>query len=311
MSKSVDIVGIGCSSVDFFAVAPRYPERDTKTEMREFAMQGGGLVGTALAAAARLGAACRYLARVGDDALSRLMVDGLAAEGVDTSRVGVEPGGAAFVAICIVDASEGSRTIFWSGDRAPELRPEHLRREDVTTASFLHVDGFDMDAALLACRWMRDAGGVSVVDAEVHHERMAELMDACDVIIPSEEFACTVTGESDYRDAARALYDQQARVRPGKAVIVTAGARGCFAVTPQGEFHQPAFKVDVVDTTGCGDVFHGAFIYARLQGWDWRTSARFAAAVAALKTRRLGGRAGIPTRAEVDAFLAGDPPLLL
>jgi sulfofructose kinase len=69
-------------------------------------------------------------------------------------------------------------------------------------------------------------------------------------------------------------------------------------------FHQPAFRVRVVDTTGCGDVFHGAFLYGVLRGWDLRRVARFASAVAALKCRKLGGRAGIPRLGEVEEFLA-------
>jgi ribokinase len=164
-----------------------------------------------------------------------------------------------------------------------------------------------MDAALQACAWAREAGVAVVADAEVHHERMAELLERCDVIIPSEDFACEATAASDYRDAARAMFDRHAQSSPRPVVVVTAGTRGCFGVSRAGEFHQPAFRVPVVDTTGCGDVFHGAFIYAMCQGWDLPRCAQLASATAALKCRRLGGRAGIPTRVEVDAFLASGP----
>ena len=307
MAESFDVVGIGCSAVDFFAVVPRYPENDTKIEIGELAKQGGGLVATALVAASRLGATTRYIGRVGDDELCQFMIASLEKDGVDTRRVQIQPGGSTFFAFCVVDASTGKRTIYWTGDNVPALAADQITREDIVTAKYLHVDGFDMDAALQACAWAREAGTTVVVDAEVHHERMAELVDLCDVIIPSEAFACKVTGAGDYRDAARALYEQHARRARDKVVVVTAGTSGAFGVSPDGEFHQPAFKAHVVDTTGCGDVFHGAFIYAMLQGWPLPHCARFASAAAALKTGKLGGRAGIPTRAQVDAFLASEP----
>ena len=307
MPEAFDVVGIGCCAVDYFAVVPHYPRNDTKVEMAQFAKQGGGLVGTALVAVARLGAKARYIGHVGDDELCQFMISGLEEDGVDTSRVTIEPGGSTFFAFCIVDASTCKRTIYWTGRGVPELTADHVQRANITSAKFLHVDGFDMDAALQACRWARDAGVTVVVDAEVHHDRMAELVDLCDIIIPSEEFACTVTGEGDYRDAARALYEAQAKISSDRVVFVTAGTQGCFAVCDNGELYQPAFDIEAVDTTGCGDVFHGAFIYAMLQEWDLATCARFASATAALKCRKLGGRAGIPTRAEVDAFLASDP----
>lgn len=309
MPEAFDVVGIGCCAVDYFAVVPHYPENDTKVEMAQFAKQGGGLVGTALVAASRLGAKARYIGHVGDDELCQFMVSELERDGVDTGRVVVEPGGATFFAFCVVDASTSKRTIYWTGRDVPELAADHIRPADITSTKFLHVDGFDMDAALQACRWAREAGVTVVVDAEVHHDRMAELVDLCDVIIPSEEFACTVTGEGNYRDAARALYEAQAKISSDRVVVVTAGTQGCFGACRDGEFHQPAFNVEAVDTTGCGDVFHGAFIYAMLQEWDLASCARFASATAALKCRRLGGRAGIPTKAEVDAFLVSDPPV--
>ena len=308
MSETFDVVGIGCCAVDYFAVVPHYPENDSKIEMAQFTKQGGGLVGTALVAAARLGAKARYIGHVGDDELCQFMVAGLERDGVDTSRVRIQPGGATFFAFCVVDAGTSKRTIYWTGRDVPELKAEHLQRDDIASAKFLHLDGFDMDAALQACVWAHEAGRTVVVDAEVHHDRMAELVEHCDVIIASHEFASTVTGESDYRDAAHAFYDAQARLAAHKVVVVTAGTEGCFGLWDAGKLHQPAYQIDAVDTTGCGDVFHGAFIYGMLQDWDLPECARFAAATAALKCRRLGGRAGIPTRQEVAEFLESGPP---
>jgi sugar/nucleoside kinase (ribokinase family) len=84
---------------------------------------------------------------------------------------------------------------------------------------------------------------------------------------------------------------------------VTAGVEGAYFQTGEGSFHQGAFKVDVVDTTGAGDAFHGGYAYAMLRGWPVRQSAEFAAAVAAIKCTKLGGRTGLPTLAQVQEFI--------
>jgi sulfofructose kinase len=109
----------------------------------------------------------------------------------------------------------------------------------------------------------------------------------------SAHVAPALTGEA-LLDVARALRDEGPRV-----VVVTEGEHGSWCASPEGEFHTPAFEPPrVVDTTGAGDVFHGAFLFGRAQGWDLRRSLKVAAATASLKCRALGGRAGIPTLPE-------------
>jgi sulfofructose kinase len=82
------------------------------------------------------------------------------------------------------------------------------------------------------------------------------------------------------------------------------GPQGCLWLDDSGPSHQPAFAVEVIDTTGAGDVFHGAYALALAEGRGVESAMRFASGVAALKCTHHGGRAGIPTRQEVDAFLA-------
>jgi len=91
-----------------------------------------------------------------------------------------------------------------------------------------------------------------------------------------------------------------------KTVIVTLGEKGSICLTPERYFYQPAFKVKAVDTTGCGDVFHGAFIFGLLQNWDLNETIRFASATAALKCREIGGRTAIPVLKEVEELLEND-----
>ena len=127
-------------------------------------------------------------------------------------------------------------------------------------------------------------------------------------VIASHRFAESRVGQCDFREAARRLYRKLAQKDPAKVVGVTAGVKGSFFVTAGEEFHQPAFRVAVVDTTGCGDVFHGAFAFGLSRDWELRRVARFAAAVSALKARKLGGRAGIPSYAETEEFLKSAKP---
>jgi sugar/nucleoside kinase (ribokinase family) len=119
-----------------------------------------------------------------------------------------------------------------------------------------------------------------------------------DVAVPEQ------AGEQLLAAAARL-----ARLGP-PVVVVTEGEHGSWCVSPEGSFHVPAFPVQpLVDTTGAGDVFHGAFLYGRAHGWDLRRALRLAAAVAAMKCRAIGGRAGIPTLEEALILVDGPDPV--
>ena len=155
-----------------------------------------------------------------------------------------------------------------------------------------------MEANLTAARWAREAGITVVLDADVVKPHIPELLELTDYIVASERFAREFTGETDVKRAAGRL------LRDGvTAVVVTAGDQGSFCASREIEFHCPAFQVKVVDTTGAGDVFHGAFDFGLLRGWDLQRTIRFASAVAAMTCRHPGGRAGIPALGEALAFL--------
>ncbi len=122
------------------------------------------------------------------------------------------------------------------------------------------------------------------------------------LIIVARDFAGKYAQTADVRRAAEALLREGPRL-----VAITDGVRGSWVCSQEGEFfHQPAYLLpDVVDTTGCGDSYHGAFLFGLLQGWDLRRTAALASAVAALNSQHLGGRGGLPTLAQAEAFLAG------
>ena len=296
-----DVVGIGSATVDYLGVVPHHPDQDTRLEMLDFTRQGGGSVATALVTLARLGRSVAYVGRVGDDEAGRFVLDAFEEEGVDTSWVVVQPGATQVNAFIMVDQQSGKRTILWTRKNKAVLRPEELQADQVQAGAFLYLDEYDTSTAIAAAKIARQGGVRVVLDAESTRPGMEELIPLADVLIASHEFSRAFTGEADFIQGARAI---QLRL-PKALVVVTAGELGCYCIGEGRAFHQRAFAVEVVDTTGCGDVFHGAFIYGLLEEWSLEHTAEFACATAALKCRALGGRAGIPRLEEVHVFLAG------
>ncbi len=293
-----DVVGVGCCAVDYLGIVPHYPKLDVKMELMEFSKQGGGPVGTALVTLARLGAHVSYIGKVGDDEFGRFLIDAFRKEGVDTKNTIIEKGASCPFAFIIVDKKTGKRTIVWSRAHISNLHPGEMNRKAVTAGKILHVDQYDIDAAISAAKWAKEAGIMVVFDAESMGRGVKTLLKLTDVLITSEDFASDFTGKADIEKAARDLYKSQ-----GGIVVVTGGDKGCVCISGDGMVKKPAFRVQVKDTTGAGDVFHGAFIYGLLQDWELDKTAEFSCAVAALKCRELGGRAGIPRLNEVQRFL--------
>jgi ribokinase len=183
-----------------------------------------------------------------------------------------------------------------------------MDRDEVLAGKVIFVDGFQIKAAVQAARWGREAGRPVLMDAERTEPENDEMAELATHVVASIGFARSRVGDCEPAEAARRLFKKLSARDPDKVVVVTAGSKGSHFITRDGEFHQPAFKVPVVDTTGCGDVFHGAFAYCIAKGMDLRKTAEFASAVAALKCRKLGGRAGIPSLAETEELIASKRP---
>jgi ribokinase len=294
-----DVVGIGCAAVDFLGVVPRYPEPDVKMQMLDLTQQGGGLAATAMVAVSRLGARAAYVGKIGDDAFGRFVIGELEREGVSAEHCVIERGGSARFAFIVVDRERGTRTILWSQKGVAALTERELDWTSVLSTRVLLVDEHEPEASIAAARASRRAGIRVILDAEKVDAVNKELVKLADTVIVPANFAYELTGE---RSVGRAADRMQREL--GGTVVITSGAEGSFYTDGAERFHQPAFGVEVVDTTGAGDVFHGAFAFAFLHDWTARERSEFASAVAALKCRKLGGRAGIPSLAETLAFLS-------
>ncbi len=305
MEKKVDVVGLGISVVDYLGIVPFHPKIDSRMQLLDFTVTGGGTVGTALVTLARLGASTSFVGKIGDDDFGRFFLKSLTSEGVDTDHLLIQEGGTCPFSFIIVDRDSGKRTILWSENDAPLLGPEELNEEQLLSGTFLYLDEYNLETAIPAARIAKDGGVTIVLDAESTSPGMETLLPLVDVLIASSNFARDYSGLDDFSEGSATLI----RDMKDKRVCVTGGEKGCICSFNGESFHQKAFELQVVDTTGCGDVFHGAFIYGLLKKWDLRMIAEFSCAVAGLKCRSLGGRDGIPYLDEVERFLAEKRPM--
>jgi len=292
------------AALDILVRTRELPAWERGAALNALRLEGGGPVATALVAAQRLGVQTGFIGTYGGDRLGRVKLQTLSEEGVDVSRAVQLAHDENQVVLVLVQQDSGER-VFSS---APvwglyPLDPAGLDQGYITAAGILHLDGYHSAAALRAAGWMRALGKPVMLDGSATRgpiqEPMRELVRAASVLICGQGFAAALTGLSDIWQAGEAVLAMGPQI-----VIQTEGRDGSYTLSAQGGFHTPAFAVDAVDTTGAGDVFHGAFLAAMLRGWDLRSMVLFSTAVAALKCRSLGGRPGIPTFAETLRFLA-------
>jgi ribokinase len=286
--------------VDDLLYVSHYPPADSKLPIQAKQRQGGGLTATALVAATRLGAATALATVLGDDELSIFTLQELEREGVDCSPIRRQAGARPYYAVIIVDQASGQRTILYSAEGVTPYRPEDITENLVAQCRVLFVDNRAVAAALPAVALARRLGIPVVADIELELEPdTPALMDQVDHLIVGIELAARVTGASQPEQMVRALAGKRA------GCVVTAGERGCWYAAQGGPVqHVPAFPVQAVDTTGCGDVFHGAYAACLARGESVPRTIQVAAAAAALKATQPGGRAGIPNRATVERFLS-------
>ena len=307
-ASTFDVLGMGCVAVDDLLYVESYPPADAKVPVQRRERQCGGLSATALVAAARLGMRCGYAGVLGDDELSEFVVETLNREGVDTSYLVRRPGARPIHSMIVVDPRRQTKTIFY--DLANVHVPDASLPDEgvIRSTKVLLVDHFGTEGMIRPARIARSAGIPVVADFETDTApNFAELLALVDHLIVPHGFAESVTGTADRAASTAALHSGGGQ---REAVVVTCGAEGCwYTGGGQGDVahHQPAFEVTVADTTGCGDVFHGAYAAALVWGLDLPSRVRFASAAAALKATRRGGQAGIPTRDAVEAFLKEHP----
>ncbi len=292
----MSIAGAGVACLDYI-FASRRPSWGGTAEVEDFLVQGGGLVGTALVACARLGARCRlYGFLSGDETGTRIAAE-LARDGISLDGVVALPDGSSPFSFIHVDTASGDRTIF----HRPATGVEKAAVPDlsgIANSQALLVDDYFPDLALAAAKTARAHGVPVIADAAVTPNMNDEFIRNVSVLIAPVSVAGNLKNSRELESALEAFRE----IGP-ETVVFTLGPEGWVFSGPTGRGRGRAFAVRVRDTTGAGDAFHGAFAYAVARGWEAERCAEFAGAVAAIKCTHPGGRLGLPTLDQTIAFL--------
>jgi sugar/nucleoside kinase (ribokinase family) len=298
-----DVVGLGANSVDDVYRLPGFPVPDSPTaklRITQHSRSAGGQTATVLCTCAAMGLRTRYVGAIGNDAGGRLIRDTLARRGVDLAHVVSREAPNAFAVILLHD-THGERVVLWDRDASLALAPGEVPPEIITGTRLLHVDDVDVEASIRAAGIARAAGIPVTSDIERVDTGTEALIAAVTIPIFAEHVLETLTGEPDFERALRAV-KSRLKAAPTYAVV-TLGARGAMLLDGDTLHCEPGLPVDVVDSTGAGDVFRGAFITALLRGDTPAEILRFANAAAAISCTRQGAIAGAPTLEETETLL--------
>jgi sulfofructose kinase len=294
-ANQCDVLAIGLNATDTLIRVPRFPAFDSKTKILSSALLPGGQAATAAVACRRWGLRSRYVGKIGDDAAGRLQREEFAREKVEAHLIEV-PNCASQLAFIVVDECTGERTILWQRDDRLDLQPDELPREWIRGARLVHVDGHPCAPAAAAARWAREAGAVVTVDLDNLYPGVEALLEGVDFMISSRDFPERLLGIPDLLESLPEI----TRRFGCRVAGATLGRDGVLAWDGTQFHYSPAFRVDTVDTTGAGDVFHAAFAYALLRGDKLPEILEFSCAAAGLNCTAPGARGGIRPVDEIE-----------
>ncbi len=300
MTDAFDIVGVGLNATDTMLVVPHFPAYGGKVPFLSEAYSPGGQVATAMVACAKLGLRTKYIGTIGDDERGRIQMESLRSSGINLDHVQQRrncPNQSAYI---VIDQSTGERTVFWSRPDCLTIAPEEIAAEQITCARLLHIDGHDTAAVEHAARIARAHNIPVTVDVDTIYPGFDRVLPLVDYLIASSEFPGRWTHMDDPFDALAAIQDQNGM---GVAAM-TLGSNGVLARSKGEYFYSPGYVVNCVDTTGAGDVFHGAFCYSVLQKMPLAEALEFSNAMAALNCTATGARGHIAGVQEVRHLMA-------
>lgn len=293
-SARVDVVGVGVNATDTIIRLPCFPRTDSKMEILSAEVMPGGQVASAIVACRRWGLSARYVGKIGDDTAGNLQAGEMKREGVDAHWITVS-GSASQTAFILVDESSGERTVLWKRDPQIALRAADLKRDWISGARALLVDGHDTEASAQAARWAREESIPVVGDFDNLYHHIEPLLQTVAFPITSKAFPERLTGEPDLlKSLPRIFCEFNCRL-----IAATLGHLGALAWDGQKFLLCPGFRVRAIDTTGAGDIFHGAFLYGLLQSWSIEVLLEFSCAAAALNCTAPGARGRIASLGEI------------
>lgn len=331
--KNIDIVGIGASTLDRFIVVDHYPTGREVQQVVSSTTDGGGPVATALAVAGKYGARTAMIDSIGDDMVGRHILDDFKKYNVNTNAIQVESGTNSGVATILVKQSTGERAVFFERSTATEPDFLEVHKQLIEDAYILHINGRHRQLMRSAMAVAKKAGTIISLDggAQRYDEAMKPITEDSHIVIVARDYAEKYTGTTDLETACHIIHDRGALIAG-----VTDGANGSYFVWPDGTAYrcEPFPQKSIVDTTGAGDSFHGAFlanlahIINHMKGQetistskshgasiravellkhcahsDLEKAAIFASAVASLNTQGIGGRSPLPTLQSVQELI--------
>jgi sulfofructose kinase len=299
LSAGFDVVGIGLNATDTLLLVDEFPAYAGKVPFEREMLSPGGQVATAVVACAKLGLRTKYIGTIGDDHRGEIQRQSLEGTGVDTSSLIVRAGCPNQTAYIVIDQRTGERKIFWQRAACLRLEASEIRREDIVGTRMLHIDGYDLDAATYAARIARENGVAVSIDVDSVYPGFESVLRNVDYLIAGSGWAAKWTNQADPFLALASLEREYGM----RMSAMTLGDRGVLALYQGQWFYSAAFEVACADTTGAGDVFHGAFCYAILGGMPMAKALEFSNAAAAVNCTAIGARGHVPLRAEVESLL--------
>ncbi len=295
--KQKYIVGLGAGVMDYLQVVEFFPKVNTKVRSSVADLQCGGSAMTALVTLANLGAPTMALTVVGDDPIGKMIVKDLHQHAVNTDLIQTDFQSHSSLSSVLI--AKKTRTIIGHYELENKLNLMNVKDETWRSVKLLHLDGHHAIASLWAARKVREFGGLISVDGGHASPDIEALLPYADIMIMSETF---VLENAKQKGIAAQMKLLNQKYHP-KVLIITRGEKGVWYWEDNRMKRLAAFKVVVKDTTGAGDVFHGAFLYGYLQGWSLQKSIQFGQAASALKVQHLGARQGIPSQDMIERFL--------
>lgn len=296
MSK---VIGIGACVMDTLITVPYYPTEDTKLRATSSKIAGGGPVSTGLVAVSKLGESAEYIGVLSDDNGGDFLRKDFKKYGVVTDNCVTKSGFRSFTSVIWLSEEGKSRTCVFDKGDLPPFELNILHEQQIKDAEILMVDGNEMSAAISGAKIAKENGVKVLYDAGGLYDGVQNLLPFADYLIPSMEFALSHTGEKTVEAAAQKLYDMY---NP-EVVVITCGKDGGYHFDGKTVTHYPVFPVNVVDSNGSGDVFHGAFAAGLSKGFDTLKCCYFASAVSALKCTKIGARESVPDYETVKKFM--------
>ncbi len=294
------MVGVGLNATDTLIIIPHFPAYGGKVPFHQEILSPGGQVASAIITCAHLGLRSKYIGTVGDDERGRVQMDSLRGSGVDLEDVQIRVGCQNQSAYILIDQSTGERTVFWNRPECLALRPEEITEEQIASSRMLHIDGHDTAAVGRAAQIAKAHGIPVSVDVDTPYAGFERVLPYVDYLIASSEFPGHWTKIDDPFRALTAIQEEYHM----RVAAMTLGAHGALALVDGDFIHSPAYVVNCMDTTGAGDVFHGAFCYAILEGMEIGAALDFSNAMAALNCTAIGARGGIRKKEDALQLMA-------